>query len=173
MVFSFRFHSVFNSCISPSVLTNLDRVAHICVDKLTPIGSDNDLSPGRRQAIIWTNSRISLIGPLWTNFSEILIEIYAFSFKKWIWKCPLAKWGPFCLGLNASNQWIHFIYSTWNYCTTSQSDLVVCFVLLLNVTIHWSDKQIYILGIWDIFTSEYAIMHLSGVFLPVVFGNVD
>ena len=30
---------------------------------------------GRRQAIIWTNTRILLIGPLGTNFSEILIKI--------------------------------------------------------------------------------------------------
>ena len=38
-------------------------------------GSDNGLSPGWRQAIIWTNAGILLIGPLGTNFSEILIEI--------------------------------------------------------------------------------------------------
>ena len=37
------------------------------------IGSDNGLSPGRRQAIIWTNVGILLIEPLGTNFSEILI----------------------------------------------------------------------------------------------------
>ena len=48
---------------------------HICVNKLTIIGSDNGLSPGRRQAIIWTNDGILLIGPLGPNFSEILIEI--------------------------------------------------------------------------------------------------
>ena len=36
------------------------------------IGSDNGLSPGRRQAIIWTNTGILLIRPLGTNFSEIL-----------------------------------------------------------------------------------------------------
>ena len=29
-------------------------MTHICVGKLTIIGSDNGLSPGRRQAIIWT-----------------------------------------------------------------------------------------------------------------------
>ena len=29
---------------------------HICVSKLTIIGSDNGLSPGRHQAIIWTNA---------------------------------------------------------------------------------------------------------------------
>ena len=33
---------------------------------LTIIGSDNGLSPGRRQAITWTNAGILLIGPLGT-----------------------------------------------------------------------------------------------------------
>ena len=37
------------------VLTHWGRVTHICVGKLTIIGSDNGLSPERRQAIIWTN----------------------------------------------------------------------------------------------------------------------
>ena len=36
---------------------------YICVGDLTTIGSDNGLSPGRRQAIIWTNAWILLIGP--------------------------------------------------------------------------------------------------------------
>ena len=45
------------------------------VKKLTIIGSDGGLSPGRRQAIMWTNAGILLNGPLGTNFSEILIEI--------------------------------------------------------------------------------------------------
>ena len=48
-------------------------MTHICVSNLTIIGSDNGLSPGRRQAIIWTNAGLLLIGPLETNFSEILI----------------------------------------------------------------------------------------------------
>ena len=47
----------------------------MCVNKLTIIGSDNGLSPGRRQAIIWTNDGMLLIGPLRTNFTEILIGI--------------------------------------------------------------------------------------------------
>ena len=63
-------------------LTHWGRVTHICISKLTIIGSDNGLSPGRRQAIIWTNVGILLIGPLGTNFNEILIEIHTFSFKK-------------------------------------------------------------------------------------------
>ena len=57
-----------------SFLTHWGRVTHICVSKLTIIGSDNGLSPGQRQAIIWTTGGILLIGPLGTNFSEIVIE---------------------------------------------------------------------------------------------------
>ena len=34
------------------------------------IGSDNGLSPIRRQTIIWTNAGILLIGPLETNLRE-------------------------------------------------------------------------------------------------------
>ena len=75
-------------------------MTHICVGKLTIIGSDNGLSPGRRQAIIWTNARKVLIRPLGTNFSEISIGIETFSFKKMYLKMSSAKWRPFCLGLN-------------------------------------------------------------------------
>ena len=75
-------------------------MTHICVGTLTIIGSDNSLSPGRRQAIIWTNAGILLIRPLGTNFGEIVIEILSFSFKKMRLKVSSAKWRPFCLGLN-------------------------------------------------------------------------
>ena len=75
-------------------------MTHICVSKLTIIGSDNGLSPDRRQAIIWTNAGILLIGPLGANFSEILIEILAFSFKKMDLKVSSVKRRPLCLGLN-------------------------------------------------------------------------
>ena len=81
-------------------LTHWGWAMHICVGKLTIIGSDDGLSPGRRQAIIWTNAGISLIGTLGTNFSAILIKIQTFSFKKLHLKMLSAKWRPFCLGLN-------------------------------------------------------------------------
>ena len=81
-------------------LTHWDRVTHICVGNLTIIGSDNGLSPGRHQAIIWTNVGMLLIGPLGTNFSEMLIKIHTFSFKKIHLKTSSAKWRLFCLGLN-------------------------------------------------------------------------
>ena len=81
-------------------LTHWGWVTHICVSKLTIIGSDNGLSPGRRQAIIWTNAGILLIRTLGTNFSEISIGILTFSFKKMHLKMLSAKWRPFCPGLN-------------------------------------------------------------------------
>ena len=83
-----------------SSLTHWGRVTHICVVKLTIIGSDNGLSPGRRQAIIWTNAGILLIGPLRTNFIENLIGIQTFSFTKMHLKMSSAKWRPFGLGLS-------------------------------------------------------------------------
>ena len=76
-------------------------MTHICLGKLTIIGSDNGLSPERRQAIIWTNAGILLIGPLGTNFSEILIEIQTFSLKKIRLKMSSTK---FRLGLNVLTQ---------------------------------------------------------------------
>ena len=69
-------------CLGLNVLTHWGRVTHICISKQTIIVSDNGLSPGPRQAIIWTNAGILLIGTLGTNFSEIFIEIRIFSFKK-------------------------------------------------------------------------------------------
>ena len=75
-------------------------MTHICVSNLTIIGSDNGLSPGRRQAIFWTNAGILLIRSLGTNFSEILIGIQTFLFTKTHLKMSSAKWCPFCLGLN-------------------------------------------------------------------------
>ena len=81
------------------LLTHWGRATHIWVSKLTIIGSDNGLSPGRHQAIIWTITGILLNGPLGTNFSEILIGIQTFSFKKMHLKMS-AKWRPFCLGPN-------------------------------------------------------------------------
>ena len=80
--------------------THWGRVTHICVSKLSTIGSDNGMSPGRRQATIQTNVRILLIGHLGTNFSEISIEIHTFSLKKMHFKISSEKWQPFCFDIN-------------------------------------------------------------------------
>ena len=90
-------------------ITLWGRETHICVSKLTIIGPDNGLSPGRRQAIIWTNAEILLIRTRGTNFSEILSEIHSFSLKKSLWKCRLETGGHF---VSASMCWISWCPST-------------------------------------------------------------
>ena len=103
---TWKYGSLMKACVSTRAcairvcLTHWGRVTHTCVGKLTIIGSDNGLSPGRRQAIIRTNAGILLIGTLGTNFSEILSEIHTFSLKKVHLKMSSGRWRPFCLGLN-------------------------------------------------------------------------
>ena len=123
-------------------------MTHICVGKLTIIGSDNGLSPGRRQAIIWTNAGILLIGPLGTNFSEILIAIEAFSFKKMHLKISSTKWRPFGLGLNVLKTMPFIVFS---HCLTTIA--VDCYTV-----VYWSFQDCQasnwlVLPVWyDIFT---------------------
>ena len=104
-----------NSLINPLSLW----VTHICVSKVTIIGTDNGLSPGRRQAIIWANARWVFIEPLGANFSEILIEILTFSFKKMRLKVSSAKWRTFCLGRNVliyTGCWLSLLVMYWLLC---------------------------------------------------------
>ena len=117
-------------------------MTHICVSKLTIIVSDNGLSPNRRQAIIWTNAGILLIGPLGTNFSEILIKILTFSLKKMRLKVSSAKRRPFCLGLNVltncgtlafhCTSLISLIYleCSWNHRTRKMSLFMIIIKIL-------------------------------------------
>ena len=78
-------------------LTHWGRVTHICVSKLAIIAWDNGLSPGRRQAIIWTNAGILLIRPKlqWNLNRNLYTFIQENAFENVVW-----KWRPFCLGLN-------------------------------------------------------------------------
>ena len=123
--FNLRRHGYFmsNLCLQ---LTHWGRVTHICVNEIIIIGSDNGSSPGRRQAIIWTNAGILLTGPLWTSFSEILIELLTFSFKKMGLKVSSAKRRPFCLGLNVL-----------------MSALVWCYLSVLQVFGIWWNSRTY------------------------------
>ena len=75
-------------------------MTHIHVSKLTIIGSDNGLLPGRRQTIIWTNAGILLIESLRTKFSEILIEIYAFLIQENAFENIVWRMAATCLGVN-------------------------------------------------------------------------
>ena len=77
------------------VLTHWGRVTHTCIGKITIIDSDNGLSPGCGQAIIWTNGGILLIGPLGTTSVKFLLQTKQFHSRKCIWKCYLENFGHF------------------------------------------------------------------------------
>ena len=112
-------------------LTHWGRVTHICVSKRTIIGSDNGLSPSRRQAIIWTNAGILLIGPSGKILSENLIEIHTFSFTKMHFKMPSGKWWSCCLGLNVLTlPWraIEFFMQTRSILNNKSADVLVPWV---------------------------------------------
>ena len=83
------------------------RVTDKCVSKLTIIGSDNGLAPGRLGAIIWTNAVILLIGHLRTKLSEIANEIQTFSFKTRMWNMISSPATPTVCQI--------FKVATWHY----------------------------------------------------------
>ena len=108
------------------------RVTHICVGKLSTVGSDNGLSPNRRQVIIWTNAGILLIGTLGTNFREISIEIDTLSFRKMHLKMSSAKWRLFRLGLNELTE---ATFPTLYYKLCCKSDGGAAFVIQSHLLI--------------------------------------
>ena len=103
----------------------------------TIIGSNNGLLPGWCQVIIWTNAGILLIGPLGTNFSEILIEINSFSFKKMHMTTLSAKMEA----ILSQPQWL-----TLSYYWTAQVLFNDPHLLLIRLLTHWGrDKMAAIL----------------------------
>ena len=101
----------------------------------TITGSDNGLSRGWRQAIIWASAGILSTGPLRTIFNKIFIEIYPFSFKKMHLKMSSRKWHPFLswfqivkyqayriIFQKINNTKVSTIYYFWCFC-------LVCVVL--------------------------------------------
>ena len=92
--------SIFTTGDGPSTLPfsiHLPLVPYIYASvNWVSIGSDNGLSPDRRQVITLTNAHLMSIGP----FREIWIKIQSCSFKKMRLKMSSAKWLSFCLGLN-------------------------------------------------------------------------
>ena len=98
-------------------------------------GSDNGLSPIRRQIIIQTNAGLLSIVPLGTNFIEILIKIQSFVFPKMHLNILSAKWRPFCPG----GRWV-YVTTT---CAGSQWDEgnalegIVCEVFIMMEHVSW------------------------------------
>ena len=131
-------------------LTLWGRVTHICIGKLTIIASDNGLSPGWCQAIIWTNTGILLIWTSGANFSEILNEINTFSFKKMHLKMSSVNWLQFCLSLNVLTE-----------------PLLTKFY---DVICHYQGPMIY-MGVWCIRHNMFFYMDVY--FLEKLAINVD
>ena len=74
-------------------------MTHICVSELASIGSDNGLSPRRRQAIIRINAGILLIRTLGAQFNEIFyrnsyIFIEENALENVVWKMAAILFRP-------------------------------------------------------------------------------
>ena len=105
-------------------LTHWGRVTHICVDKLSIIGSDNDL--------FWTNAGILLIVPLGTNFSGILIGIQTYSLKKIRLKMSSAKSQVGNYATAWMDSWRVTQQILYNFCNKSltsspRNSIIACF----------------------------------------------
>ena len=142
------------------ILTRWGRVTHIFFSKLSVIGSDNGLSPGRRQAIIWINAGIFLIEALGTNFSEILSEIHTFSFTIMHFKMSSVKWRPCCRSLSVLKHVSLGSSNRWN--RTSNKLTLTLLTLSYHLSQLWpnqktSHDQPYTWLLWAIW-----IIHLHG-----------
>ena len=154
-------------------------MTHICVSKLTVIGSDNGLSPGQRQAIIWTNAGILLIGPPRNKLQWIFfIEIHTFPFKKIHMKMSSGKWRPFCLGLNVLilthiTDWL-WLQWPWYYTATNTQHfpgnmnicILLCFIVVWKLEILLISFRVISLPLGQ----SYAIGTAKA---PVFFSNRD
>ena len=153
----------------------------ICISNLTTIGSVNGSTPSRRQAITRTNAGILLIGPLWTNFSEILIEIPTFSFKKMHSKVSSAKWRQFCLGPNVLihsqisglDSWYwsgQSVVSQGHLCDDSNDWAGIMIPEMTPDKIQWHTNIIYwrIICIWT-FNTDYFNMILAQINSKFIF----
>ena len=69
------------------------RVTHICVSKLTIVGSDNGLLLGRGHATIWSNAWMLLIGPFEQISVKSLSQCIHSRSRNCIWKFRLGNGG--------------------------------------------------------------------------------
>ena len=97
-------------------------MTHRYISNLIIIGSDNGLSPGQCQAIIWTNAGILLIRTWGTNFSEILSEIYTYfiqenAFENVVCEMSVILSRPQVLSKPSRRRWLETpSHSLWRHC---------------------------------------------------------
>ena len=130
-----KYYWNYPSLYSVDLLIHWGRVTHICASELTIIGSDNGLSPGWRQAIMWTNAGMLLIRPPRNKLQKNFIRnsynfIQENLFENVVWKMaaifswpqcfkkqqqkPVKKSDKICLHVSALIQcdiaiwWVHY-----------------------------------------------------------------
>ena len=112
------------------VLTYWGRVTHLCVSKIVSLGSGYGISPGRCQAIFWTNVFCMVNWTVWEkrsgNFQSKSTHIYLSNVHL---KLSSAKWWPCCLVLNlwTNRGWVTHMCEKTGYCSVQQW-LVICWV---------------------------------------------
>ena len=119
---------------NPGVWVNSLKPRDAYMRRQSIIGSDNCLSPGRCQAIIWIHVGILLIGPLGTNITEISIEMFTFSSKKMYLKMSSGKW-------RLSVRWINIKTSSYQYRKSHCGDKTVVRSSYLHNGISYTGKM--------------------------------
>ena len=144
--------------------THWGRMTHICVCKLTIIGSDNDLSPLRCQAIIWTGAGKLIIRTLETDVSEVLSEIHTFWLIN-VLEMSSAKWRKFCLGIHVLTTPIHRAHLRSNESHARRFNKCD----LLYVTIRfWNPWKFETIGCIDGITIDVELAQLNNTMLGLL-----
>ena len=141
--------NVTQKCFTGIDLSHWGRETHICVGILTIIGSDNGLAPVRRQAIIWSNDGFLSFEPLRTSFSEIVIGIHTFSFKKMCFKMSSGKRRPFCLGL-VSHSFPDWCLTHW----LSNERVIILQLIFLNNSVDGTYSNLRLVHIKLIYSNN-------------------
>ena len=115
----------------------------------------NSLAPNRHQAITWANAYLLSNGPLGTNFHDIYIKIWWFSFTKLHLKMTSANdrhfFKPQCY--NITKKIFFILLAAQVFCYGSRS---ICFINPLWHVI--KDKWG---GIWERKTTSHQFQHLN------------
>ena len=82
-------------CLLSVFFIHWGQVTHLCISKLTTIGLDNGLLPGRHQTIIWTMLEYCKLDPSEQTSVISLSKFIHFYSSKCIWKYHLENGGHF------------------------------------------------------------------------------
>ena len=119
------------------------------------IGSDNGLSPIRRQAIIWTNADLLSVWNLGTNFSKVLIKmnkrIYEYHYHtKMHLKMSPAKWRPFWPGGDELSYHVTSLHGS-TFCITGIRYLSKCYQ---NKSSFFKRHLDFLWSAWNVFKEK-------------------